>query len=319
MKKRGTAWHLEFKRIVHFVALTLLSSCYREVQAFSSVVTKTSQLPPLADDWAVQKSALQQKDCCVVSISSIDSCLQILQQELGENGPADMDLRARIRTSASSTTTYKDCLQVRKNAVASDANGATTIADHDPCAMALTELARGIASLADGSSLEGGDVFVRIVCASNYRAREPPFHTDKAPFRGYVTLQGVGTEYMTRTCSPWEYLKLRTFGEDIDGLHASTSSSNRNNLKQAQEIQFIVMKGDYYYDYYKEDAGSSIIEKAWTRARACVHRSPEGNSSRRVIVSFDLADGDDDREWHETGTKRAWRNGLTQRKSHLVA
>ena len=180
----------------------------------------------------------------------------------------------------------------------------------DSCTAALQELAMGMSSLLSDGCDGANDVFVRIVCASNYRARDPPFHTDKAPMRGYVTLRGVGTEYMTRTCSPLEYMSLRTFGD----------GDATKFLQEAKELQFIVMKGDYYDHDNNSSSSSFALERTlWTRARACVHRSPPGNGGRRVIVSFDLADGDDDREWYQTGMKREWRNGLTQRKSHLVA
>jgi hypothetical protein len=312
-------------KITTFLAALIFSSCFRSVHPLAvpsknKLEKATSLALPLTGDWAGAKSALQEMDCCVVKIPNIDSHLQTLQKGLAENGPSDIDLRARIRTSSSATATatataaaaYEDCLRVVRHFVTPLPDNDENAAMKDPCAMALEELARGIASLAEGSLEEDGgvDVFVRIVCASNYRAREPPFHTDKAPFRGYATLRGVGTEYMTRTCSPWEYMMLRTLGND----------RSNSFLQQAQELQFIVMKGDYYYDHCKhsEKAEALSLDNVWTRARACIHRSPPGDSGRRVIVSFDLADGDDDREWYQAGTKREWRNGLTQRKSHLV-
>jgi hypothetical protein len=273
----------------------------------------------LTGDWDGSKASLRKTDVCVVKIPGLGVHLKRLQTELGDNGPSDIDLRARIRinssssSSSSSSLTYKDCLQVR-DSIISVSNNDETRHEHDPCAIALEELARGMASLAEGSMEGITDVFVRIVCASNYRARDPPFHTDKAPLRGYVTLQGVGTEFMTRTCSPFEYLTLRTLSD----------GKLKQDLEQAQELEFIVMKGDYYHDTMNSKLQTtnndmSFLDKFWTRARACVHRSPTGNGERRVIVSFDLADGQDDREWYQVATKREWRNGLTQRKSHLVA
>jgi hypothetical protein len=69
-----------------------------------------------------------------------------------------------------------------------------------------------------------------------------------------------------------------------------------------------------------------MMKSIWIRNAACVHRSPPaaevvavGGGKRRVILSLDLADGDDDREWYEYDKKRGWRSGMTQRKSHLVA
>ena len=69
-----------------------------------------------------------------------------------------------------------------------------------PCILALEELAKGVASLADGP-LEGKttDVYMRVVCASNYQAIDPMFHTDKCPLRGYVTLTGPGTEFLDQS------------------------------------------------------------------------------------------------------------------------
>ena len=175
-----------------------------------------------------------------------------------------------------------------------------------------------MATLADGP-LDGTctDVHMRIVFASNYEAKDPMFHTDKCPLRGYVTFTGPGTEYMERTCPPWEYVALRTLGAD--------DATNINGLNWAKELEFIVMKGDKYEVPLLDDfplSAIQILRKVWTRYSACVHRSPsagEGSSKRRVILSLDLADGDDDQEWYEYNKKRGWRSGMTQRKSHLVA
>ena len=148
-----------------------------------------------------------------------------------------------------------------------------------------------------------------VVCASNYQAIDPMFHTDKCPLRGYVTLTGPGTQYMDETCHPWEYAALRTLG--VDGLSGGKSRA----LKTAKELEFIDMKGDHY------DAGTSksMTSKLWSRSSACVHRSPPGLKSKRMILSLDLADGVDDQEWFEKCRKREWRSGMTQRKSHLVS
>jgi hypothetical protein len=189
----------------------------------------------------------------------------------------------------------------------------------NPCVMALEALAKGLAELADGP-LEGRcrDVHMRIVFASNYEAKDPMFHTDKCPLRGYVTLTGPGTEYMNRTCLPWEYVSLRTLGTE--------DATNVNGLQMAEELEFIVMKGDKYEAPLPDDMTPSILQtmlgRIWARDAACVHRSPpagEGRSKRRVILSLDLADGDDNQEWYSYNKKRGWRSGMTQRKSRLVA
>jgi hypothetical protein len=283
--------------------------------------TQKLHVPILDGDWAGAKKALRKPDCCVVSVPGLEPHVRVLQEVLADIGPAELDLRTRIHVKKSA---YSDCVQVR-NSVApltsktndetNDAAAAAADEHHDdPCSAALEELARGMASLADGP-LEGvvEDVFCRIVCASDYKALEPPYHTDKAPLRGYVTLRGVGTEFVTRPCSPMEYMTLRTLGE----------GGPTKSLRRANELEFIVMKGDHYETAETAPAttvlGSSLLAKVWKRATACVHRSPPGGGGRRVIVSFDLADGDDDREWYQAGKKREWRSGMTQRKSHLVA
>lgn len=195
------------------------------------------------------------------------------------------------------------------------------------CIHSLQELAKGIASLADGP-LENKctDVHLRVVSASDYRATDPMFHTDKCPLRGYVTLTGPGTEYMDETCQPWEYASLRTLG--VDGL----SGEKFKRLKMAKELEFIVMKGDLHDAPLSDGMSESLMGKVWSRSSACVHRSPPGTAisdmpntiggsggRRRVILSLDLADGLDDQEWYEIRRKRGWRSGMTQRKSRLVS
>lgn len=263
--------------------------------------------PTYRGDWLRSKELFRQRDCCVTMISGLDEHVKVLQKVLADEGPAAIDLRKRIRVSDSA---YEDCLQIRNSVVAVQSTESES-GDKDPCSLALEQLARGVASLADGS-LEGvvQAVFCRIVCASDYRARDPPYHTDKAPLRGYVTLRGVGTEFMDRTCNPFEYLTLRTYGGGVPS----------SSLLRAQELEFIVMKGDYYDDVVEATGvRTTILGKVWKRATACVHRSPPGAGVRRVIVSFDLADGDDDREWYQVNKNREWRSGMTQRKSRLVA
>jgi len=272
-------------------------------------------------DWGNSKSSLRHSDCCVTFVHGLESDVKVLQQLLADQGPSDIDLRARIRVSSSSSSTsslssltYEDCVKVRNSVVPLTKEEMENDGDKrlDPCSLALADLARGMASLADGT-LSGvvEDVFCRIVCASDYRAIDPPFHTDKAPLRGYVTLRGVGTQFMTRPCHPVEYLTLRTLGEG--------EPTKSLPLQTAEELEFIVMKGDHYDDHVVPPGGSSLFHRFWKRATACVHRSPPGKGGRRVIISFDLADGDDDREWYQVGLKRQWRSGMTQRKSRLVA
>jgi hypothetical protein len=296
--------------------------------------------------WTNAKISLRRNDCCVVTVSDdpdesdsrrgqqqerlqLQDHLQILQNEIADNnnkngGPNDTDLRARI----SIDTMNYDCLKVcnsifddsYNNGDNNDNSNNDRILRNNRCIAALEELAVGMLSLAEHDDGVVNAVYVRIVCASKYNAIDPMYHTDKAPLRGYVTLRGIGTEYMTRTCtSPIEYLSLRTFGKLLPSplsLSSPLSSKSLSPLRCAQELEFIVMKGDYY----KSSSTSTI----WQRASACVHRSPPGGtgrsiSKRRVIISFDLADGDDNREWYQVDKQRQWRSGMTQRKSHLVA
>ncbi|KAL7438524.1 hypothetical protein ACHAXH_008122 [Discostella pseudostelligera] len=182
-----------------------------------------------------------------------------------------------------------------------------------------------MASLTNGTRLTNSvtDVHVRVVCASNYAAHDPMFHTDKCPLRGYVTLLGPGTEYMMETCLPWEYAALRSSG--AGGLNRiSGNNKATRSLKMANELEFIVMKGDEYDSTTDNVSESSILSSqlsslVWNRATACVHRSPPGSGERRVILSLDLADGKDNQEWYEVGRRREWRSGMTQRKSRLVS
>jgi len=343
--------------------------------------------------WASGKNALGDPGCCVVSIcspgsynnskNSLTNGLLVLQHELADHGPSDIDIRARINTTTIDSA-YQDCSivwnSVFDNVVADKTKtkncatiGSSNMNSHGALAAiaSLTELARGMSSFAENNNDQdppnnpsfrskseyknetaAAAVYMRIVCASNYRAHDPSFHTDKAPLRGYVTLRGVGTEFVTHPCSPLEYMGLRALG-------TAPKKKTKNNkeeevdssLRCAQELEFIVMKGDYYYEYFQQQAQPQIQSAAtttdsswswkkgwWQREFACVHRSPPGGGiinantnandeqqlqqpqgRRRVIVSFDLADGDDDREWHDVAQKRQWRSGMTQRKSRLVA
>lgn len=267
-------------------------------------------------DWAGAKAALRDPKCCVVSISGLESHLQVLQAQWATE-PNDVDLRMRV-CSSTHDQTHDDCIRVLRS-ISPSLLGESDKSSHEtsPCTTALEELAAGFGLLADGP-LEDScrAVFMRVVCASDYQAREPMFHTDKAPLRGYVTLRGLGTEFMMRPCSPAEYVTLR-------GLGVDTLSSLQQSVRQAEELEFIVMKGDYYEAPPTTNDGVSFIGSMaaglWQRSYACVHRSPNSEMQRRrVILSLDLADGDDDREWHVADLKKKWRSGMTQRKGTLV-
>ncbi len=278
--------------------------------------------------------------------------ISILQQYFcGEDAHSDLDLRMKVRGCRSlgesgeedAGVVYHDCESIY-NAVMMGTrfepsmmtmDDAFVTASNDTydddgdnyvynnldghrCIVALTELVRGMASLVDGKQLTTTvtDVHVRVVCASNYAANDPMFHTDKCPLRGYVTLTGKGTEYMQETCLPWEYAALRAVG--LNGISGNRKATR--SLKLANELEFIVMKGDEY-DSTGDDVSSSIFlpRRLWNRSSACVHRSPPGSGKRRVIISLDLADGKDNQEWFEVGRRREWRSGMTQRKSRLVS
>ena len=302
------------------------------------------------DPWFTARKNLRDPECCVVSVCSarnfnenhktttgtehrnnpLDAHLAVLQERLATKGPSDIDIRARI-----DTTTFhlalNDCLGVCSSMIEAGGNlggkkdETTTTEDGLVLpATALADLAMGMASFADdckGIHSRGG-VFLRIVCASSYRAHDPVFHTDKAPLRGYATLRGVGTEFVSRPCSPLEYVALRILGTTTGFplFGSNTKGDKIRDVRCASEKEFIVMKGDYYYRG-NSAATPSSSSSWWQRAFACVHRSPPGTArgSKRVILSFDLADGDDDREWHDAHQKRRWRAGMTQRKSKLVA
>lgn len=290
---------------------------------------------PLSGSWSDAKLSLRNPNCCVVSISGLDHHLSTLQTYFcGEDAPSDIDLRIRVRCD-NTNRAREDCSRIYTAIMDPQSNPSQQPEEQDsnnPCILALQELAQGICSLADGQLQSSvTDVHMRVVCASHYKAIDPPFHTDKCPLRGYVTLTGPGTEYMETTCKPWEYVALRTLG--VEGL-AATNRDKVQNLKMANELEFIVMKGDYYDASFPEGRQKqqqlqqllqerSIMnnKKIWSRSDACVHRSPPGNKAtiKRVILSLDLADGRDDQEWEERGRKRSWRVGMTQRKSHLVS
>lgn len=304
--------------------------------------TRAARLPPeLSGDWPSAKQSLRDPKCCVVSVTGLRCHISTIQRYFcSDDAPDDLDLRMKVRCGDEDDA-HADCSRIynavmqpslsMQNAIYSDGEDDQNnehVNNHNPCILALEELARGVASLADGP-LEGTcrDVHMRVVCASNYQAIDPMFHTDKCPIRGYVTLTGPGTQYMNETCLPWEYAALRSLGER--GL----SGNKRRRLQMAKELDFIVMKGDQYDAPLPEDTSNSfmandLLGKIWDRSSACVHRSPASVSSggqmgsyskRRVILSLDLADGIDNQEWYEIDRKRGWRSGMTQRKSRLVS
>ena len=119
----------------------------------------------------------------------------------------DIDLRKRIRIGNAGSHLHDDCLSLQQSLLGQD--------NEDPLiTCALKEISLGAASMAsyaeDGSCNDPAvDVFLRIVCASEYAAIDPMYHTDKCPMRGYVTLRGVGTQYRTKPCHVLEYIMLR--------------------------------------------------------------------------------------------------------------
>jgi len=336
----------------------LFQLCRPSSQFSATLEQKSSPLSPAAQTttvdnnpniqldgtWSTAKQALRNPNCSVVSISGLDHHLSSLQSYFcGVDAPSDVDLRMRVRccgdgdtTNSSTDISYVDCASVYQTIMDAPSttgwknknnNNKITTSDinteqpnnnpNNPCIQALQELALGVHSLSDGSLQRTvTDIHMRVVCASTYSANDPPFHTDKCPLRGYVTLVGPGTEYMDGTSRPWEYVALRSLGVDGLGL-----VNGEGRLKMAEELEFIVMKGDYYDASVPNDDSSMMKnkKKLWSRAEACVHRSPPGNNAKRVILSLDLADGGDDQEWEERGRKRNWRVGMTQRKSHLVS
>ena len=321
--------------------------------------------PDLCGTWSDARLSLRHPKCCVVSVANLTPHIRTLQSSFADADDGrpfdDLDLRMRVRCGRGYRAAYADCEMIRRAVLRplaggdvedvrreyyedehKDADERSASASTGATTHALVELCRGLATLADGPlTTNVQDVHLRIVRASSYRARDPMFHTDKCPLRGYVTLTGPGTEYMRRPCSPVEYGMLRSgLGGNDDHGGSTTSSNLRNDLASAGELEFIVMKGDCYDAPLPADVELSLADRlmrgAWRRSSACVHRSPPGGGvgvgsgdniktagqnrhQQRVIVSLDLADGDDDQEWYVSGRRRGWRLGMTQRKSRLVA
>ena len=160
-----------------------------------------NRLPPLQGDWINAKSCLRDPNCCVVHISNIQQQISILQQYFcGEDAHSDLDLRMKVRGCRSlgesgeedDGVVYHDCESIynavmmgtsfQPSMMAMDDSFVTSSndnyevdGDHHRCIVALTELARGMASLVDGRRLTTtvSDVHVRVVCASNYAANDP--------------------------------------------------------------------------------------------------------------------------------------------------
>src|SRR6056300_854327 len=117
---------LFFLLIVHVVhhgmmeALSVAPS--PKLQRSSTVLTTavaTSTTTTIDNNWKHAKKDLQSKDCCVVSIGNNDNLsliqphLELLQLEVADHGPPDVDLRTRIRTSSpESSTVIADCSKV---------------------------------------------------------------------------------------------------------------------------------------------------------------------------------------------------------------
>lgn len=136
----------------------------------------------LSGNWSVAKQSLRDPNCCVVSISGLESHLSTIQEYFcGEDAPTDLDLRMRVRcrnVGSNNNMTYEDCAKIY-NLVMKNDKLSDCIVNNHPCILALEELARGVSSMADGR-LEGicTDVHMRIVCASNYKAIDPMFHSE---------------------------------------------------------------------------------------------------------------------------------------------
>ena len=303
----------------------------------------------------IVNQSLRDPNVCVVSSpTGLDDHLSILREAFCSNDAhTDLDLRMRVRCSSSIDddngsddfgTTLNDCIKIvdsvmirrKKQLQLSSASNEHSSSSLEAAALALKELALGVSSLADASFSESlssnkssrpADVHVRVACASDYRAIDPVFHTDKCPLRAYVTLIGPGTEYVDTTCNSLQYVALRMLGENglVTSIGDDCGDGGRIRVKEAKEMEFIVMKGDRYVHNHQSlsllSSSQSSSLGLWSRSSACVHRSPPGLSGggKRVIVSLDIANGEDDREWYETGRKREWRAGLTQRKSRLVS
>jgi hypothetical protein len=106
-----------------------------------------------------------------------------------------------------------------------------------------------------------------------------------------VTLRGVGTEFMTRPCSPLEYVTLRGLGK----------GDPVKSVRRAEGLEFIVMKGDHYeYAGYESPSVSdctvpstaapadSWLARAWKRTAACVHRSSLAATNPKDEMSTSL-------------------------------
>ena len=65
-----------------FSAVFVFIASFRTVYPLGVSTSPQRQSTALAGDWAVQKSLLRETDCCVVSVSGLESHLKVLQEEL---------------------------------------------------------------------------------------------------------------------------------------------------------------------------------------------------------------------------------------------
>jgi len=101
----------------------------------------------------------------VVSVSGLEDHISTIQQYFcGDDAPSDLDLRMRVKCISDSdningNVAYEDCSKIYKSVMGkeainnfdnSDDSEKPNQSNYHPCILALEELARGVASLADG-------------------------------------------------------------------------------------------------------------------------------------------------------------------------
>lgn len=169
--------------LAQVTASTCFSSVTKPFDTSSTSIPVTSGTPPhtsitsssnnLIGNWKDGKASLQIDNCCVVSIDGLESHLNHLYEYFVNQGPSDLDLRTRIHAE----TLFNDCRTIRQSVVTIPEFDMKEYENDeiDPCTAALMELARGVVSFADGLVLEKPviDVYMRIVCASDYKAIDP--------------------------------------------------------------------------------------------------------------------------------------------------